>query len=227
MNEADRRLGSKQAAGKQAVQLSLKDNGGSVELADATFARAFNEALVHQVVVAYQAAGRAGTRAQKTRAEVRGGGRKPYRQKGTGRSRAGSTRSPLRRGGGRAFPAKPRSHAQKVNRKMYRGAMRCIFSELIRQDRLLVISDFSVETSKTQALAAKITALDLSAMHGKAPGKLLIVAASVDENLYLAARNLRGVDVRDVPAVDPVSLLNHDKVVLTVDAVRALEEALS
>ena len=205
------------------MQLSLKDNGGSVELADAAFARAFNEALVHQVVVAYQAAGRSGNHAQKTRAEVRGGGRKPYRQKGTGRARVGSTRSPLRRGGGRTFPAKPRSHAQKVNRKMYRGALRCIFSELIRQDRLLVISDFSVETPKTQALAAQLTALDLSPLQGK----VLIVATSIDENLYLAARNLRGVDVRDVPAVDPVSLLNHDKVLLTVDAVRALEEALS
>ncbi len=205
------------------MQLSLQDNGGSVEVADATFARAFNEALVHQVVVAYQAAGRSGNHAQKTRGEVRGGGRKPYRQKGTGRARVGSTRSPLRRGGGRTFPAKPRSHAQKVNRKMYRGALRCIFSELIRQDRLLVTSDFSVETPKTQALAAQLTALDLSPLRGK----VLIVATSIDENLYLAARNLRGVDVRDVPAVDPVSLLNHDKVLVTVDAVRALEEALS
>ena len=214
------------------MELSLHDNGGSVELADATFGRAFNEALVHQVVVAYQAAGRSGTHAQKTRAEVRGGGRKPYRQKGTGRARVGSTRSPLRRGGGRAFPAKPRSHAQKVNRKMYRGAMRCIFSELIRQNRLLVTSDFSIDTPKTRALAAKLATLDL-APAGTAPAraeakvKVLIVAASVDENLYLAARNLRGVDVRDVPAVDPVSLLNHDKVLVTVDAIRALEEALS
>ena len=205
------------------MELSLHDNGGSVELADATFGRAFNEALVHQVVVAYQAAGRSGTHAQKTRAEVRGGGRKPYRQKGTGRARVGSTRSPLRRGGGRAFPAKPRSHAQKVNRKMYRGAMRCIFSELIRQNRLLVASDFSIDAPKTRALAAKLATLDLAPAHAK----VLVVAASVDENLYLAARNLRGVDVRDVPAVDPVSLLNHDKVLVTVDAIRALEEALS
>ena len=205
------------------MELALQNDGGSVELADATFARAFNEALVHQVVVAYMAAGRSGTHAQKTRAEVRGGGRKPYRQKGTGRSRVGSTRSPLRRGGGRTFPAKPRSHAQKVNRKMYRGAMRCIFSELIRQNRLLLTSEFSVDSPRTQPLAAKLAALDLSPLRTK----VLVVATSVDENLYLAARNLRGVDVRDVPAVDPVSLLNHDKVLVTVEAIRALEEALS
>ena len=210
------------------VELSLQNDAGTVELADATFARAYNEALVHQVVVAYMAAGRSGTHAQKTRAEVRGGGRKPYRQKGTGRARVGSTRSPLRRGGGRTFPAKPRSHAQKVNRKMYRGAMRCIFSELIRQNRLLLTTDFSVDTPRTKALAAKLAEFDLSSLRGSSlRGKVLIVATSVDENLYLAARNLRGVDVRDVPAVDPVSLLNHDRVLVTVDAIRALEEALS
>ena len=219
------------------MELSLQNEGGTVELADATFARAYNEALVHQVVVAYMAAGRSGTHAQKTRAEVRGGGRKPYRQKGTGRARVGSTRSPLRRGGGRTFPAKPRSHAQKVNRKMYRGAMRCIFSELIRQNRLLLTTEFSVDTPRTQALAAKLAEFDLSSLDGSSRGsslpgsswrgKVLIVATSVDENLYLAARNLRGVDVRDVPAVDPVSLLNHDRVLVTVDAIRVLEEALS
>ena len=209
------------------MELALQNDGGSVELADATFARAFNEALVHQVVVAYMAAGRSGTHAQKTRAEVRGGGRKPYRQKGTGRARVGSTRSPLRRGGGRTFPAKPRSHAQKVNRKMYRGAMRCIISELIRQNRLLLTSEFSVDSPRTQPLAAKLAALDLPPLHTKVQTKVLIVSASVDENLYLAARNLRGVDVRDVPALDPVSLLNHDKVLVTVEAIRALEEALS
>ncbi len=205
------------------MELSLANDGGSIELADGTFGRVFNEALVHQVVVAYMAAGRSGTHAQKTRAEVRGGGRKPYRQKGTGRSRAGSTRSPLRRGGGRTFPAKPRSHAQKVNRKMYRGAMRCIFSELIRQNRLLLTSEFSVDSPRTRALAAKLAGLEISPSNGK----VLIVATSVDENLYLAARNLRGVDVRDVPALDPVSLLNHDRVLVTVEAIRTLEEALS
>lgn len=205
------------------MELSLANDGGSIELAEGAFGRAFNEALVHQVVVAYMAAGRSGTHAQKTRAEVRGGGRKPYRQKGTGRSRVGSTRSPLRRGGGRTFPAKPGSHAQKVNRKMYRGAMRCIFSELIRQNRLLLTSEFSVDSPRTQALAAKLAGLDLSPLDMK----VLIVATSVDENLYLAARNLRGVDVRDVPALDPVSLLNHDRVLVTVEAIKTLEEALS
>lgn len=210
------------------MELSLENDGGSIELADGTFGREYNEPLVHQVVVAYMAAGRSGTHAQKTRAEVRGGGRKPYRQKGTGRSRVGSTRSPLRRGGGRTFPAKPRSHAQKVNRKMYRGAMRCIISELIRQNRLLLTSEFSVDSPRTQALAAKLAAFDLSPSPASPSGaKLLIVAASVDENLYLAARNLRGVDVRDVPALDPVSLLNHDKVLVTVEAIKTLEEALS
>ncbi len=200
------------------MQLSLENGEGSVELADATFGRAFNEALVHQVVVAYMAAGRSGTHAQKTRAEVRGGGRKPYRQKGTGRARAGSIRSPLRRGGGRTFPAKPRDHSQKVNRKMYRGALSCIFSELVRQNRLLVTSDFSVDSPKTRPLAAQLAARGIE--------DVLIVATAIDENLYLAARNLRHVDVRDVPAIDPVSLLNHDKVLVTVDAVRAIEEQL-
>ena len=196
--------------------------GGVVEVSDA-FGKEFNEPLVHQVVVAWLAGARAGTRAQKNRAAVRGGGRKPWRQKGTNRARAGSIRSPLWRGGGRAFAASPQDHSVKVNRKMYRGAIACIVSELIRQNRLLVASDFSIDAPKTRALAAKLATLDLAPAHAK----VLVVAASVDENLYLAARNLRGVDVRDVPAVDPVSLLNHDKVLVTVDAIRALEEALS
>ncbi|MYE84333.1 MAG: 50S ribosomal protein L4, partial [Gammaproteobacteria bacterium] len=199
------------------MELSLANDGGSIELAEGTFGRVFNEALVHQVVVAYMAAGRSGTHAQKTRAEVRGGGRKPYRQKGTGRSRAGSTRSPLRRGGGRTFPAKPRSHAQKVNRKMYRGAMRCIFSELIRQNRLLLTSEFSVDSPRTQALAAKLATLELSPSHGK----VLIVATSVDENLYLAARNLRGVGLRAVPALGPGGRGYHPQVRLSVEESRA------
>ena len=201
------------------MQLSLENGDGSVELADATFGRAFNEALVHQVVVAYMAAGRSGTHAQKTRAEVRGGGRKPYRQKGTGRSRAGSIRSPLRRGGGRAFPAKPRDRSQKVNRKMYRGALRCIFSELVRQNRLLVTSDFSVDSPKTQTLAAQLAARGIE--------DVLIVATAIDENLYLAARNLRRVDVREARSVDPVSLIAHDNVVMTVAAARTIEARLA
>ena len=201
------------------MQLSLNGGGEVIEVSDATFARDFNEALVHQVVVAYLAGGRSGSRAQKTRAEVRGGGRKPYRQKGTGRARAGSIRSPIWRGGGRTFAAKPQDHSHKVNRKMYQGAMRCIVSELLRQDRLIVAADIRIEAPKTKALLQKLETLNLS--------NVLIIAEEVDENLYLAARNLKGVDVRDVPAVDPVTLLRHDKVLITADALKILEAALA
>ncbi|MDE0226817.1 MAG: 50S ribosomal protein L4 [Gammaproteobacteria bacterium] len=201
------------------MQLSLNGSGDTIEVSDATFARDFNEALVHQVVVAYLAGGRSGSRAQKTRAEVRGGGRKPHRQKGTGRARAGSIRSPIWRGGGRTFAAKPQDHSHKVNRKMYQGAMRCIVSELLRQDRLIVAADIEVEAPKTKALLQKLETLNLS--------NVLIIAEEVDENLYLAARNLKDVDVRDVPAVDPVTLLRHDKVLVTADALKSLEAALA
>ena len=201
------------------MQLSLNGGGEVIEVSDATFARDFNEALVHQVVVAYLAGGRSGSRAQKTRAEVRGGGRKPHRQKGTGRARAGSIRSPIWRGGGRTFAAKPQDHSHKVNRKMYQGAMRCIVSELLRQDRLIVAADIEVEAPKTKALLQKLETLNLS--------NVLIIAEEVDENLYLAARNLKDVDVRDVPAVDPVTLLRHDKVLITADALKSLEAALA
>jgi large subunit ribosomal protein L4 len=201
------------------MNLSLAADGGSVEVSDVAFGREFNEALVHQVVVAYMAGGRQGTRAQKTRSEVRGGGRKPYRQKGTGRARAGTIRSPIWRGGGRTFAAKPQDHSQKVNRKMYRGALRCILSELIRQERLIACEAFSVDSPKTKALLEKLRGLELD--------NVLIVCEEVDENLYLAARNLKDVDVLDVSAVDPVSLLSHDKVLITVDAVKRLEEALA
>ena len=201
------------------MELSLDGNGGTIEVSDAMFARDFNEALVHQVVVAYLAGGRSGSRAQKNRSEVRGGGRKPYRQKGTGRARAGSIRSPIWRGGGQTFAAKPQDHSHKVNRKMYRGAMRCIVSELLRQDRLIVASGIEVDAPKTKTLLKKLESLNLS--------NVLIIADNVDENLYLAARNLKGVDVRDVPAVDPVSLLRHDKVLITADALKTLEGALA
>jgi large subunit ribosomal protein L4 len=201
------------------MNLSLAADGGSVEVSDVAFGREFNEALVHQVVVAYMAGGRQGTRAQKTRSEMRGGGRKPYRQKGTGRARAGTIRSPIWRGGGRTFAAKPQDHSQKVNRKMYRGALRCILSELIRQERLIACEAFSVDSPKTKALLEKLRGLELN--------NVLIVCEEVDENLYLAARNLKGVDVVDVSAVDPVSLISHDKVLITVDAVKRLEEALA
>ena len=201
------------------MNLSLAADGGSVEVSDVAFGREFNEALVHQVVVAYMAGGRQGTRAQKTRSEVRGGGRKPYRQKGTGRARAGTIRSPIWRGGGRTFAAKPQDHSQKVNRKMYRGALRCILSELIRQERLIACEAFSVDSPKTKALLEKLRGLEVD--------NVLIVCEEVDENLYLAARNLKDVDVLDVSAVDPVSLISHDKVLITVDAVKRLEEALA
>ena len=192
---------------------------GSVEISDAAFGREFNEALVHQVVVAHMAGARQGSRAQKTRSEVRGGGRKPWRQKGTGRARSGTIRSPIWRSGGVTFAAKPQDHSVKVNRKMYRGALQCIVSELIRQDRLVAVESFQVDEPKTKALLSQLKDLDLTSV--------LIVTEEVDQNLYLSARNLNGVDVRDVDAVDPVSLISHDKVLVTVGALKALEEALA
>ncbi len=192
---------------------------GSVEISDAAFGREFNEALVHQVVVAHMAGARQGSRAQKTRSEVRGGGRKPWRQKGTGRARSGTIRSPIWRSGGVTFAAKPQDHSVKVNRKMYRGALQCIVSELIRQDRLVAVESFQVDEPKTKALLSQLKDLDLTSV--------LIVTEEVDQNLYLSARNVNGVDVRDVDAVDPVSLISHDKVLVTVGALKALEEALA
>ncbi len=200
------------------MNLNLATNDGSVEISEVAFGREFNEALVHQVVVAYMAGGRQGTRAHKSRSDVRGGGRKPWRQKGTGRARAGTIRSPIWRGGGVTFAARPQDHSEKVNRKMYRGALQCILSELIRQERLVACETFSVDTPKTKGLLAELKKLDLD--------NVLIVADDVDENLYLAARNLKDVDVRDVQGVDPVSLLSHDKVLITVGALKKLEEAL-
>ncbi|WP_371193537.1 50S ribosomal protein L4 [Glaciecola sp. SC05] len=201
------------------MELTLKDAKGALEVSDATFGREFNEALVHQVVVAYGAGARQGTKAQKTRAEVRGGGKKPWRQKGTGRARAGTIRSPIWVGGGRAFAAKPRSFEQKVNKKMYRGAIQSILSELVRQDRLIVVEKFGVDAPKTKDLLAKLNELELK--------DVLIVTAEVDENLFLASRNLYKVDVRDVQGIDPVSLIAFEKVLITTDAVKALEEALA
>jgi large subunit ribosomal protein L4 len=194
-------------------------NGGSVEISDVAFGREFNEALVHQVVTAYLSGARQGTRAQKSRAEVRGGGRKPWRQKGTGRARAGTIRSPIWRSGGVTFAAKPQDHSQKVNRKMYRGALRCIVSELIRQDRLIAVESFSLEAPKTRSLLDKLKHLDLS--------DVLIVTENVDDNLYLSARNLKGVEVRDVEALDPVALVSHEKVLITVTALKKVEEVLA
>ena len=193
--------------------------GGTVEVSDQTFGREFNEALIHQVVTAYMAGARQGTRSQKTRAEVSGGGRKPWRQKGTGRARAGSTRSPIWRSGGVTFAAKPQDHSQKVNRKMYRAAMRSIWSELVRQDRLVITQEMSVDTPKTSALSEKLKAMALESV--------LIVTAEVSDALFLSARNLPHVDVRDAEGIDPVSLLSFEKVLVTVDALKAIEEQLA
>jgi len=200
------------------MELTFKDAKGALEVSEATFGREFNEALIHQVVVAYAAGARQGTKAQKTRSEVAGGGKKPWRQKGTGRARAGTIRSPIWRSGGTTFAAKPRSHDQKVNKKMYRGAMKSILSELVRQDRLVVVESFGV-SPKTKQLAAKLKEMELN--------DVLIVTKELDENLFLASRNLHKVDARDVQAVDPVSLIAFEKVLMTADAVKQLEEALA
>ena len=188
----------------------------AVDVSEATFGRQFNEALVHQVVVAYMAGARQGTRAQKTRAEVRGGGKKPYRQKGTGRARAGTIRSPIWRGGGVTFANKTQDFSQKVNRKMYRGAMQSILSELIRQDRLIVTEDFTVDSPKTKQVQARLNELSLD--------NVLIVVEDVDDNLFLGTRNLRNVDVIDVQGVNPVNLIGFDKVLFTVGALKKAEE---
>ncbi len=191
----------------------------TIEVSEQNFGRDFNESLVHQAVVAYLAGARAGTKAQKNRSAVRGGGKKPWRQKGTGRARAGTIRSPLWRSGGVTFAAQPRDYAQKMNRKMYRAAMRSILSELVRQDRMLVIDDFDMEAPRTRELADKLKALGVS--------KVLLVTRELSEALYLSARNLVNVGVCDVTALDPVSLLRFDKVVMTVSAIKQLEESLA
>ena len=201
------------------MELALKDASGALEVSEATFGREFNEALVHQVVVAYAAGARQGTVKQKTRSEVSGGGKKPWRAKGTGRARAGTTRGPIWRSGGVTFAARPQDHSQKVNRKMYRGAIQSILSELVRQDRLIVVNDFAVETPKTKELVAKLKSMDLK--------DVLIVTPEVDENLFLSARNLYKVDVRDVQGIDPVSLVGFEKVLMTAAAVKQIEEMLA
>jgi large subunit ribosomal protein L4 len=198
------------------MELTLKDASGALEVSEATFGREFNEALVHQVVVAFAAGARQGTRAQKTRSEVSGGGKKPWNRKGTGRARAGS---PIWRSGGVTFAAKPQDHSQKVNRKMYRGAIKSILSELVRQDRLVVVESFGIEAPKTKQLVAKLKELELK--------DVLIVTEEVDENLFLSSRNLYKVDVRDVAGIDPVSLIAFDKVLITAAAVKQLEESLA
>ena len=208
------------------MELQVKNASGEapgrITVADETFSRPFNETLVHQVVVAYLAGGRAGTRAQKNRAQVSGGGAKPFRQKGTGRARAGSSRGPLWRGGGVTFAARPQDHSQKVNRKMYRAAMRAIFSELLRQDRLLVVDALEIAEIKTRRMIAQLAALGLAEQK-----RVLVVTENVDLNLYLSARNLRGVAVSDVVGLDPVSLVGSDTVVMTVGAIRRVGEWLA
>ena len=193
-------------------------DAGTVSVSDVAFAREYNEDLVHQVVTAYMAGARQGTRAQKNRAAVNGGGKKPWRQKGTGRARAGTSRSPIWRAGGVTFAAQPQDHSQKVNRKMYRAAMQSIMSELARQDRLMVVESLDLEAPKTKLLVQRLGEYGVD--------NVLIVSAEVDENLYLAARNLHKVDVRDVDGIDPLSLIGHDKVMVTVDAVKKFEEML-
>jgi large subunit ribosomal protein L4 len=193
-------------------------SGGDLEVSEATFGQKFNETLVHQIVTAYRAAGRSGTKAQKTRAEVRGGGKKPWSQKGTGQARAGSSRSPIWVGGGRTFAAKPRDFEQKVNRKMYRGAIRSMLSELARTDRLVVTDSIPLEAPKTRLLANQLKSWSLE--------KVLIVVEATDEKLYLASRNLPYVEVLEATALNPLSLASYDKVLMTVAAVKRIEERL-
>ena len=204
------------------MELSIVKPGnaesGTVSVSDVAFAREYNEDLVHQVVTAYLSGARQGTRAQKNRAAVRGGGKKPWRQKGTGRARAGTIRSPIWRSGGVTFAAQPQDHSQKVNRKMYRAALRSIMSELARQDRLMVVESLDVDEPKTKLLVKQLGDYGVD--------NVLIVTSEVGENLYLAARNLHKVDVRDVDGVDPVSLSGYEKVRVTVDAVKKCEEML-
>jgi large subunit ribosomal protein L4 len=200
------------------MKLKMVSGAAELQVSEATFGHKFNESLVHQVITAYRNAGRAGTKAQKSRAEVSGGGKKPWSQKGTGQARAGSNRSPIWVGGGKTFAAKPRSFEQKVNRKMYRGALRAMLSELARTERLVVTESLALEAPKTKLLAGQLKAWALE-------GALIVVEAT-DEKLFLAARNLPHVEVIEVSALNPLSLARHDKVLMTVGAVKMLEERL-
>jgi large subunit ribosomal protein L4 len=201
------------------MKLNIQGSSDGVEVSEQNFAAPFNEPLVHQVLTAYRAGARSGTKAQKTRAEVRGGGAKPWRQKGTGQARAGTTRGPIWVGGGRAFAAKPRSFEQKVNRKMYRAAMRAVLSELVRTERLVVVESLALKQAKTRDLASKLKAMGLD--------HVLILVDRHDEKLCLAARNIPSVDVLAVPELNPMSLIRFDKVLATAAAVRGIEERLS
>src|SRR5215469_1898551 len=200
------------------TKLKLVGGSGELQVSEAAFGSRFNESLVHQVVNAYRAAGRSGTKAQKTRAEVSGGGKKPWSQKGTGQARAGSNRSPIWVGGGKTFAAKPRNFEQKVNRKMYRGAIRAMLSELARTERLVATDGIALEAPKTRLLANQLKSWSLE--------NVLIVVEATDEKLYLAARNLPYVEVIEVTALNPLSLASYDKVLMTVAAVKRIEERL-
>ena len=196
-----------------------KKSGGKVKVADSIFAAAYNESLIHQVVTAFMAGSRSGTKAQKTRSEARGGGKKPWRQKGTGRARAGTIRSPIWRGGGVTFAAKPRDYSKKVNKKMYRGAMRSILSELARQDRLLLVNDFKLDNPKTKSFMEKLNSLDLK--------EALIITDEISENLYLASRNVPHVSVVDTLEINPFTLIGYENVVMTKEAIQKVEAWLS
>ena len=202
------------------MKLQLKNAGpaSEIQLSDAAFGRAYNEDLIHQVVTAYMAAGRAGTKRQKSRAEVRGGGKKPWSQKGTGQARAGSSRSPIWVGGGRTFAARPRDFSQKVNRKMYRAAMQSMVSELARTDRIFAVESMELTAPKTKLLIARLAELGLT--------RALILVEAYEEKLFLAARNVPYVEVMPVASLDPLSLVKHDKVVATVGALKMLDQRL-
>ena len=201
------------------MDLQIHNSKETITVSDAVFGLEYKESLIHQLVTAYMAAGRAGTKAQKNRSAVRGGGAKPWNQKGTGRARAGTSRGPLWRSGGATFAAQPRDYTQKLNRKMYRAGIRSMLSELNRQQRLLVVEDITVDAPKTKQMSAKLADLGVA--------KTLIVTETGDEKLYLAARNLAYVEITDVSGMNPVNLVRYDHVVVTVGAVRAIEEALS
>lgn len=201
------------------IQKVGKKRGAKMDVADAVFSAEFNEPLVHQVLTTYMAGARAGTKAQKSRSEVRGGGRKPWRQKGTGRARAGTIRSPIWRSGGVTFAAKPRDYSKKLNKKMYRGAMRAIFSELLRQERLIVVDAFEIEEAKTKLVKQKLNELGLE--------EVLIITDELSETLFLGTRNIPKVDVIDTEEIDPYSLIGFEKVMITQDAIKKIEEWLS
>ena len=194
------------------------DSGSSITVSDSVFSRDFNEDLVHQVVTAFMAGARSGTKAQKNRSAVRGGGAKPWRQKGTGRARAGTSRSPIWRSGGVTFAAQPRNFSQKVNKKMHRAAMQAILSELTRQDRLVIVDSLKQETPKTKELFTKLRGMGLE--------NVLLVTDQYDENLHLSSRNIINVETIHAGAINPVSLIAHDKVVMTTEAIKKIEEQL-